>query len=406
MRIAGIICEYNPFHMGHKHQIDTLRSMGYECIVCVMSGNYTQRGELAIFDKYTRAKAAVACGADLVVELPFPYSSLSAEEFANAGVRILASLGADTVSFGSECGDLHTLENAARTILSPDFKQKYSELQRGKLGSAAAYFEAIKYFSGEGPELLSNDILGISYLAAIQKMGLDIKVVPIKREGANYNDKTLFEGVLPSASAIREALNGSEDNIGNILDGFVPDPVVHILEDATIRGIAPISLRNIGTEILSFFRLMTAKEIINRAILRCGGGEYIAEDGCGICERVCNTARSSDNFEKFMKACYSSKYTNARINRVILFSVLGVSNALTHKPPEYTTLLAASSAGREILSVARKKCEFEIVTKPADAPRDSVQRKIGEAADILYSSAFPTYFSCDFFIKSRPFVMK
>ena len=122
MRTVGIICEYNPFHLGHKKQIDTLRSMGYGCVICAMSGNYTQRGEFTVFDKYTRAEAAVFSGADIVVELPFPFSSLSAEGFASAGVHILASLGADAISFGSECGDISRLERAADAILSSEFK--------------------------------------------------------------------------------------------------------------------------------------------------------------------------------------------------------------------------------------------------------------------------------------------
>ena len=118
MRTVGIICEYNPFHTGHKRQIDILRSMGYDCVICAMSGNYTQRGELAIFDKYTRAESALHGGADLIVELPFPFSSLSAEGFANAGVHILSSLGVDAISFGSECADVTLLECAAEAILS------------------------------------------------------------------------------------------------------------------------------------------------------------------------------------------------------------------------------------------------------------------------------------------------
>ena len=130
MKAVGIICEYNPFHSGHKRQIDTLRDMGYDCIVCVMSGNFTQRGELAMFDKYTRAKTAVLGGADLVFELPFPYSSLSAEGFATAGVHILSSLGIRNISFGSECADKQLLCTAADVISSQGFIQAYTVAQK------------------------------------------------------------------------------------------------------------------------------------------------------------------------------------------------------------------------------------------------------------------------------------
>lgn len=405
MKTVGIICEYNPFHLGHKHQIDLLRSMGYDCIVAVMSGNFVQRGELAIFDKYTRAKAAVSCGADVVFELPFPYSSLSAEGFADAGVHIFASLGVDAICFGSECADINILESAAEAILSPNFKSIYSELQKSGLGSTSAYFEAIKNITGNNSSLLSNDILGISYIASIKKMGIDMRIIPIKREGADYNEKNLSSGILPSASAIREAML-HQDNDADVFNGFVPDEATPIFKEAISCGIAPVTADRIGAEILSFFKLMTPCEITSRAIARSGGGEHIAEDGCGICERICNTARDAKTFEEFTNGCYTTKYPNARINRVMLFSLVGVSDRFAHALPEYTTLLAASNRGREFLSLARKNCEFKIVTKPADAPESSTQKTIGEAADSLYSYAFPSVSSFDFFIKSRPYVQK
>ena len=406
MRTVGIICEYNPFHTGHKRQIDILRSMGYDCIICVMSGNFVQRGELAIFDKYTRAEAAIGGGADVVIELPFPFSSFSAEGFADAGVYILSSLGVDAISFGSESGDIAALERSARAVLSSDFVSLYNELQRGGLGSAAAYFEAIRQISGEDASILSNDILGISYVSAIKKLGATLDIIPIRREGTAYNDKTLQNGTLPSASAIRESMVRSEDTIRHIFDGFVPDPAIPIFENAVERGAAPVSLENIGAEILSFFKLMTPNEITARAVLRSGGGKHIAEDGCGILERICKIAASARDLDEFFRGCYNSKYTNARINRVILFSLLAVSDKLTTAHPEYVNLLAASLTGRNFLSKARKSCEFPIITKPADAPSFSLQRKISEAADAFYSSAFPKNLGNDHFIKARPFIQK
>lgn len=405
MRTVGIICEYNPFHLGHKHQIDVLRSMGYDCIVSVMSGNYTQRGEFAIFDKYTRAKAAVSCGADVVFELPFPYSSLSAEGFADAGVHILASLGIDTICFGSECADVTLLKSAADAILSPNFKSIYSDLQKSGMGSAAAYFEAIKRITNNSDSLLSNDILGISYIASIKKMGINMSVLPIKREGANYNERSLSEGVLPSASAIRAAMMRSGEN-ADAFKGFIPDESIPIFKEAISRGTAPVSSDKIMPEILSFFKLMTPDEVNSRSIMRSCGGKNIAEDGCGICERICNTAKRSKSFEEFIKNCYTTKYPNARINRVILFSLLGVSDTVTKKLPEYTTLLAASGIGREFLSQARKTCKFTVVTKPADAPEGSIQKMLGESADALYLSAIPSDIGHDFFIKSHPYMQK
>ena len=405
MRTAGIICEYNPFHTGHKRQIDILRDMGYDCIVCVMSGNYTERGELAIFDKYTRAESAILGGADVVLELPFPYSSFSAEGFANAGVHILSSVGIDAICFGSECGDEATLERAADAVLSPKFKEIYSELTRSGRGSAAAYFDAISTITKEPSAMLSNDILGISYIAAIKKLGAKLEIIPIKREGAAYNEKALNEGVLPSASAIREKIKNGCSDIKSSLGAFIPEASLSVLTKAHDKGQVPVFTDGIGEKILSFFRLMSAEEITNRAISRSKGGESVAEDGYGICQRLCNTARTCRGFKEFLKESYTAKYTDARINRVILFSLLGVSDVMTHTVPQYTALLAANGVGREFLSAIRKDCGFPIITKPADAP-ESVQRTLSEAADSLYAEAMGNEKGLDFFIKSHPYMLK
>ncbi len=403
MRTAGIICEYNPFHNGHKHQIDTLHGMGYDCIVCVMSGNYTQRGELAIFDKYTRARSAVLGGADLVLELPFPFSSLSAEGFAAAGVHILASLGVDTVCFGSESGDIKLLENAANAVISHEFPEIYSLIVKSGLGSASAYFEALKQVSGQDASLLSNDILGISYIAAIKRQNYKINALTIKREGAAYNETRLENGVVPSASAIRKAIYDGGAELRELLNSHVPTDSVATLECARDAYFGPVFRDCIKDNILSFFKLMTANELTARAISRSMGGDHIAEDGCGICERLCRAASESDTYDEFLSLSRTSKYTDARIDRVILFSLLGVSDKMSHSLPEYTTLLAANNTGRDFLSKFRKLNKFSVITKPADAP-GSVQKKLSETADSFYTAAMPLRIDSNFFIKSHPFL--
>ena len=171
------------------------------------------------------------------------------------------------------------------------------------------------------------------------------------------------------------------------------------------NGIAPVLYENVGEKALSFFRLMSAGEICARAISRSSGGESVAEDGCGICQRLCNSAKECNGFEEFLKSSYTSKYTDARINRVILFSLLGVSDTVGRQEPEYTTLLAANDAGRTFLSEIRKSCDFPIITKPADAP-NSVQKTLSEAADSLYTEAMNVHKRLDFFIKAHPFMLK
>lgn len=401
MKTVGIICEYNPFHNGHKRQIELLRDMGYDCIVCVMSGNFTERGELAMFDKYTRAKCAVLGGADLVLELPFPYCSLSAEGFAQAGVHILASLGIKDISFGSECADKTLLFSAAEAICSDDFVKVYSEAQRrGSKGSTKVFFDTLSQVMGKDVALLSNDILAIAYIAAIKKLRYDMNIIPIKREGLSYNDKELVEDKLPSASAIRAAITNTCD-VGSALNSSVPENVAECLVK---QNIAPVNVQHIGREFLSFFKLLTPHEILSRAVSRCDGGDSVLEDGCGICDRLCNSARSASDFDTFIRSAYNAKYTDARINRVALFSLIGVSDSFYRSLPEYTTLLAASDSGRGLLAGIRKICEFNIVTKPADAP-ECVQSRISRAADELYANAMLGGDKTDYFVKCRPYMM-
>lgn len=406
MRSVGIICEYNPFHNGHKNQIDTLRQMGYDCIACVMSGNYTQRGEPAMFDKYTRAEAAVIGGADIVFELPFPFSSFSAERFATAGVFILDSLGIDTICFGSECASAEALVKAANIVETREFAQIYAKYSKTGNGSAKAYFEAIRHLSNDATELRSNDLLGISYIRAIQKLEHPMKIVVLKRDGSEYGDSILHKGIAPSATALRAGINKNNGDIGAVLDGYVPSGIADCLSAAQKRSQAPIRFANVENEILSFFKLMTPQEIKARAISRSGGGQAVAEDGCGICERICKCARQASSFEELLQCAQNSKYTNARINRVILFALFGVSDKVALCRPEYTTLLASDSMGRKLLSNIRKNSKLPIITKPSSAPTDVAQSVLSRIADSFYASAMPCRASSDTFIKSRPHIFE
>ncbi len=401
MRIVGIVCEYNPFHTGHKRQIDVLRESGAELIVCAMSGNFSERGELTVADKYTRAETAIKCGADVVVELPFPFSSFSAEGFARAGVHILSGLGCDTLSFGSESADKELLTRAAETVLTEDFIRSYTEATKNQ-GSAKSYFDLLAAHLGKDTALLSNDILAISYIAAIKRANLNMDIFPIRREGAAYTESKLGED-FPSATAIRDAVKNSEESFFALSDKHLPPEALEVLKSAQNGGYAPVFTESIGSDILSFFKLMSPEDIIARAIKKSGGGTSVCEDGCGIVERLCNCAKKTANFEEFLGGAYNSRYTDARINRVILFSLIGVSDIFARSVPEYTVLLGASEKGRRYLSTIRKTIDFPIVTKPADA-REGALTDILRLSDSLYSSAIPKSISFDYFMKKHPYM--
>ncbi len=405
MRAVGIVCEYNPFHNGHKTQIDALRAQGFDCIVGVMSGNYTQRGESAIADKYTRAKTAIKGGADLIFELPFPYSSFSAEGFALSGVHIIGSLGIKNLSFGSESVDISLLKDAAEAVTSEGFSKVYSDIMRsGNIGSTAAYFKALASITGKDISPLSNDILAISYICAIKKLVLEMDIVPIKRQGAAYNENLLDPSSLPSATAIRKAITERDLDLSKEMREYIPMEALEMLSGAKKSALMPPSMQKFGDSVLSFFKLLSPEDISARAIRRSGGGTCIAEDGCGICERLCRYAKTASTFEELIQLSCTAKYTRARINRVALFSVLGVSDCMTHSLPPYTVLLAASQIGREFLSSARKLEGIQIVTKPADAPEDAPLKQISELADSLYATCMPCDASFDYFTKIHPYI--
>lgn len=369
---VGIICEYNPFHNGHLHQINEIKKESSEPIICVMSGNFTQRGSLAVVDKYERARTAVLCGANVVLELPFPYCSGSAEFFASAGVSVLASCGVDKLSFGSECADIETLSKFARLALSEEFARAYAESAKAG-GNARAYFETLRSLSGDRIEPLSNDILAIEYIKAIIKNGHDITPCPIKREGADYNVTKLSLGENPSASAIRESLFGKD---ADKITDFVPEASCNMLN---------------GADLASFEK---AERAILLALRLFDDSADVAVRDVGLVNRIASSAKESRSFAELFDKVKCKKYTDSAIRRAILYMILGVSEEDLSSIPAYTCLLAADSVGREELSRLRKKqMDIPIVTKPSDAcelggARVKRQAELSARADALYTLCF------------------
>lgn len=387
---VGIICEYNPFHNGHLHQINEIKRKKDAPIVCVMSGNFTQRGEIAIADKYARAEMALACGADMVLELPFPYCVGSAEFFASAGVSILASCGVNELSFGSECADIERLSKYARILLSDEFSRIYAESAK-QGGSARAYFETLKALSGEDTEPLSNDILAIEYIKAIIKNGYPIKPCPIKREGANYNDGELAAGENPSATAIRRALRRGDVAI----EEFLPDSTLKILENGVLAD-----TKNVEMGILLALRLATPDKVLCSAI---------SDDG--FVNRIISCARESSSYSEFSNAVSCKKYTDSSIRRAILYILTGVMRNDLVREPAYTTLLGANKRGRDMLSeLRRSEPRIPIITKPSDAcslEGEAAERQLALslAADAIFTLALNRPSPNGEYIKRKPSIL-
>ena len=379
----GIVCEYNPFHNGHLHQISEIKKVSDEPIICVMSGNFTQRGEVAIADKYERAEMALSAGADLVLELPIPYSIASAEYFARAGVHVLAGARVDKLSFGSECADAGKIRKVATVACSPEFKAECESLPANE-GSASAYFALLAEKSGEN-NIISNDILGIEYTKAIIKNGYDMQIFPIKREGSAYRETKLSAGEHPSASAIREAL---VDSNFKAIESFVPRATLEILKESEYS-----SLNYAKDGILLALRLVDAEKL------------DVAVSDRGLVNRILSTAHECTSFDEFEERLQTKKYTKSAIRRAILYILLGIKQSDIESLPEYTVLLGANERGREYLSSIRKsEGAIKIITKPSsiEACRQS---ELSKKADALYTMCFANKKESGAYVKKSPVII-
>lgn len=381
MKISGIICEYNPFHAGHAYLLAEAKKR-FDAVICVMSGQFTQRGEAAILDKFVRAKTAILGGADLVLELPMPFSAASARYFATAGVELLATVGADALVFGSERGNVAELSELAERSLSEEFLKEKEKAQPSE-GSAAAHFQALL---GDGErKLMPNDILGVEYLRAIMTGGHSLTPLAITRVGDGFAESKLGASSYPSATAIRRALfEGSVDGLSEYLPPFV----FAELKDALARSEAPASLVNAERAILSFFRLADPESL--SAIAGLGGG---------LGHRLCACAKESRSLEELLQSAATKRYPDATVRRAILCAMLGVTWSDLDRGAVYSTVLAANAKGREMLSALRKQ-KLPLLTKPSDATalcesfpekKEAIlrQAEISARADSLYSLCLP-----------------
>lgn len=357
MKTVGIICEYNPFHNGHKKQIDAIRGeFGSDCaIVCLMSGNFVQRGAPAIFHKSLRAQAALASGADLVLELPVTYALSSAEGFAAGGVKILSGF-CDTLCFGAETGNADTLMSAAQALLSEEFKDALRvQLDKG-LSFPAARAAALTEFSG----LLQrpNDILAVEYCKAILAQNSKLTVFPIQRQGDYHDISADLEN--PSATAIRNLIAGGEK-----WESYVPASVRAIFGDADIYSLA-------------------AGERAILARLRCmNDAEYEAlpYGSEGLWRKFMHACRSCDSIEGIIAKTKSKRYTRTRIDRMLMCAYLGITKEMLGQDAPYTRVLAFNDKGRLVLKQARLSGSFPHVGEAVDDPYWNLEQR---AAD-LYS---------------------
>jgi len=351
MKAAGIICEYNPFHLGHLRHIEKTRSaMGGDCaIVGVMSGNFVQRGDFAVFSKQARAGMAVSCGADLVVELPAHCALSSAEGFARASVHILDGLGVcDAVSFGSESGDIGALREAAGAIASPEASGIIREGLGAGLPYAAALQRAADAVMGRGAEIFRspNNLLGIEYVKAVAELGSPLRPMTVKRAGGEHDGCAGW-----SASHIRKSLLRGERPWE-----LMPEGAAEACEAEIAAGRGPVSMGRCELAVLS--RLRAA-----------GGLAALPGAAEGLDRRFKRYAATEPSVDAILEKVKTKRYAMSRLRRMLMCACLGIAAEDTRTLPQYIRVLALNSAGMELLGEARKKARLPIITKPASARR-------------------------------------
>ncbi len=382
METAGIIAEYNPLHMGHVRLLEEARRLlsPETAVICVMSGNFVQRGDFALLRKHARAAAAVQSGADLVLELPLPWAVASAERFAQGAVRTLAASGLVThLVFGSEYGESAALERLAAALLSDSFPPLLKqELAQGDSFAAARQRAAAMLLSPADAALLEqpNNILGVEYCKELLRLNSSIRPLTVKRTGGAH-DQPGTASPLPSASAIRALLQARESE--QALSYMAPAMAAACREELR-AGRAPVFRETCERAMLARLRTMDQADF---AALDQG------REGLG--NRLYRASRTAASLEELLASAKTKRYAHARLRRMVLWAFLGLS-ALPEDVP-YLRPLAANETGRVLLARMRKTAAVPVLTRPAGARRLSPQAQalfsLEVRASDLYTLAYP-----------------
>ena len=328
MQVAGIICEYNPLHLGHARQLTLAKSLLGQgsAVVCLMSGNFVQRGYPAIVDKALRAKAAIACGADLVLELPITACLSSAEGFAARGVEILSRL-CTHLCFGAETNQPEEIMETARVLNTPAFPPALREYLQKGLSFPAARQAALESLGASAHLLMKpNNILGVEYCKAILSQNSPLIPLPIHRPGDYHAADPHPEN--PSATALRLKMESAGD-----WQSFVPDKAREILAQGQLHT-------RLAGEKAMLYRLRTMTEEEFSAL------PYGSE---GLWRKLMHAARRENTLEEILTAVKSKRYTRSRLDRMVMCAFLGLTEEALSQPVPYVRVLAFNETGRQIL---------------------------------------------------------
>ena len=368
--VTGIIAEYNPYHNGHLYQmLEAKKKTGSQYCVVVLSGHFIQRGEGALYDTFTRAEMALRCGADAVFEMPAPFSSSSARDFALYGISLLSALGVPYVSCGAEDDDEDAI-NALALILeeeSPTFKNALKIGLKNGINYAEARANALAadLMSREVPEetilrmqeILSkpNNILAVEYARVIREMGSPLRLVAVKREGPDHNDGTLNHG-FSSATAIRRHLLSGGD-IGEVIS-MIPEPALEPMK--YVYPLSPDAFTG---------------SVLRRIIDLQHEGRSLADFqdvSAQLSDRITASARCAPSWEDFVSSVRTKQYTHTRVARALMHIFLGITAENVSRYREagcasYARLIGFRKDSSELFSVLKESSSIPIIAKMADA---------------------------------------
>ena len=356
MKTSAIICEYNPFHNGHKFQIDTARSItNCDAVIALMSGNFVQRGDFALFPKEIRAKAALSGGADLILENPTFCVLRSAEGYASAAVCTLTSLGCvDSLVFGAECDDIKLLTSIANILVSED--KSFCDILSCELSKGASYPPARgiavgKILGSDAEEILKqpNNILAVEYIKAIIKQNSSLSPVVIQRKGAGHNSSEVSENIA-SASFIRDEFTQNKSSSFS----FVPDYAAELYSKSSFFKVS-----SADNAIIASLNLKSALEIAS--------APDISE---GLENKIKKEAALQNSLEALTDSVKSKRYAYSRIRRAILCSYLGITVEDAAQAPQYIKILDFNETGRAVLNTAKKSCTLPLAKNASAILKD------------------------------------
>lgn len=387
--IAAIVAECNPPHTGHAYLISQIRKkFGPDvCILLLLSGNYVQRGDLAFTDRYTRAAGAVAIGADLVLELPFPHSCQTAEIYATASVSILNRLyGINHLCFGSESGDLAELEPIVDYLSSSNYAVDYTAARASDKRKSLAQIrtDLVREKVSENSARvinLPNNILAIEYILAMKRSGSVMQSYTVKRQGAYHGDDSRTSGYMPAGAIRKEILNGKIEKTKPYMSADFGDR----LESELGAGLAPADLNRLSPVILPELRRIA----ISTPFTSC------FDIDAALAAKMKYALDRAIDIPSFMSLLKAKHMTDAHLRRALLNAYFGVTSSDVHTEPAFTRLLAANARGKESLKYLKRHSSLPILSRPSDIRRitdEKVRRavELADLADSVYFLAVPS----------------